>query len=87
MEIKRAKSLVCNMLDICAELQDESFSETCSGIYNDVQAAKTIENVIACARELMVFVNEQPWEDLDLAEFKEEIESIFNTLMEESEEF
>lgn len=75
------------MLDICAELEDELFSETCSGIYNDVQAAKSVETIISSARELMVFVNEQPWEEMDLAEFKDEIETIFNQLLEESEEF
>lgn len=87
MEIKKAKSFVFDMLDICSEMEEESFAETCSGIYNDVKAAKSLEAVINCARELMVFVNEQPWDEMELTEFKYDIENLFNQLLEESEEF
>jgi hypothetical protein len=87
MEIKKAKSLLDDILDICAQFEDETLTEACSGIYNDIQAAKNLEVVIASARELMVFVNEAPWEDADLLDLKDEIEEIFNKLMEEYEDF
>jgi DNA-binding transcriptional regulator GbsR (MarR family) len=87
MEIKKAKSLLDDILDICAQFEDETLTEACSGIYNDIQAAKNLEVVIASARELMVFVNEAPWEDADLLDLKDEIEEIFNRLMEEYEDF
>lgn len=85
MEIKKAKSLVSDMLDICGQLGDEVLNETCSGIYNDMIAAKSVEVVISCARELMVFVSETSWEDVE--ELKDEIEVIYNQLLEENEEF
>jgi hypothetical protein len=87
MEIKKAKSLLDDILDICAQLEDETLTEACSGIYNDIQAAKSLEVIITSARELMVFVNEAPWEDADLLDLKEEVEEIFNRLMEEYEDF
>lgn len=87
MEIKKAKSLVNDILDICSHFDDETLTEACSGIYNDVHAAKNIENVISSARELMVFINESPWEDYDLQDLKDEAEEIFNKLMEEHDEF
>lgn len=87
MELKKAKIQVEDMIDICNQLGDEELSEACSGIYNDVQAAKSVEVVITCARELMVFVNEAPWEDYDIQDLRDEVENIFNNLLEESEEF
>lgn len=87
MEIKKAKYLVNDILDICSNFEDETLTEACTGIYNDVHAAKNIENVISSARELMVFINESPWEDYDLQDLKDEAEEIFNKLMEEYDEF
>jgi hypothetical protein len=87
MEIKKAKSLVNDILDVCAQFEDETLTEACSGIYNDIQAAKNIEVVIASAGELMVFVNEAPWEDYDMQDLKDEIEEMFIRLMEEYDEF
>jgi hypothetical protein len=85
MELKKSKSLVNDILDICTQLEEETLTEACSGIYNDVQAAKNIEVVIASARELMVFVNEAPWDEMEY--LKDEIEEIFAALMEEYDEF
>jgi predicted transcriptional regulator len=87
MELKKAKSLVNDILDICAQFEDETLSEACAGIYNDIQAAKNVENVISSARELMVFLNDSPWEDSEVSELKDEAEDIFNKLMEEYDEF
>ena len=87
MDIKKAKSLVDDILDICAQFEEETLAEACSGIYNDVHASKSIEEVVSCARELMVFVNEAPWEICDLLDLKNEIEEKFNELLEEFEDF
>lgn len=73
------------MLDLCSRLEDDSLNETCSGIYNDVRAAKNVDQVIQSARELMVFVSEADWQEFD--DIKDEIENIFYILLEESEEF
>ncbi len=85
MEIKKAKNILNEMLDICSQLEDETLNEACSGIYNDVSAAKTVNAVISSARELMVFVNDADW--FDLEELKEELEQIYNNLLEEDEDF
>lgn len=87
MEIKKAKSILDDILDICSQLGSETLDETCMGIYNDVHAAKTVDAVVSSARELMVFVNEAPWEDYDMSELKNEIEELFLKLLEEYEEF
>lgn len=75
------------MLDICSQFEDETLTEACSGIYNDVSAAKTVNSVISSARELMVFINDAPWEDFDLSDLKDELEDIYNNLLEEYEDF
>lgn len=72
------------MLDICSQLEDETLTEACSGIYNDVTAAKTVNSVISSARELMVFVSETDWSDME--ELNEELEIIYNNLLESFEE-
>lgn len=87
MELKKAKNLVEDMLELCTQLEDEALTETCSGIYNDLQAAKSLELIVTCARELMVFVNETPWEEYDASDIKDEVENVFNDLMEQYEEF
>ena len=63
MELKRAKNLVEDMLDVCGQLGDDDLLETCSGIYNDVQAAKSIEQILTSAAELMLFVSETNWDE------------------------
>ena len=85
MDIKKAKNLVSDIIDICTQLGDESLDETCSGIYNDIQAAKDIEDVISSASELMVFVNETSWDDFEF--LRDDIEKIYVELMEEYDEF
>lgn len=87
MELKKVKTYINDMLDICSQLEDEMLTEACSGIYNDVQSSKSIEMAISCARELMVFVNEAPWEEFELIELRDEIETIYEQLLEEYNEF
>jgi hypothetical protein len=87
MELKKAKSLAEDIIDICNQLGDETLSEACSGIYNDISAAKSTELIISSVRELMVFINEAPWEDYDLLDLKDEAEELSIKLFEEFEEF
>ena len=86
MELKKAKNILNEMLDICSQLEDETLRDACSGIYNDVKAAKNTETVVSSARELMVFVSEADWYDSDVCELKEELEQMYNDLLEEHEE-
>lgn len=85
MDIKKARLSLNEMLDLCSRLEDDSLNETCSGIYNDVRAAKNVDQVIQSARELMVFVEEVDWQEFE--DIKEEVENIFYSLLEESDEF
>ena len=85
MELKKSKSLVNDILDICSQLEEETLTEACAGIYNDVEMAKSVESVISSARELMVFVGEAPWEGME--DLRDEIEELFTELMEEYDEF
>lgn len=85
MDIKTAKKLFNEMLDICAQIGDPTLDEASEGIYRDVQSAKTIECVISFSRELMVFVSEVSDDD-EIADFKTEIEDIHNELLESFED-
>ena len=85
MDIKKARLSLNEMLDLCSRLEDDSLNETCSGIYNDVRAAKNVDQVIQSARELMVFVEEVDWQEFE--DIKAEVENIFYSLLEESDEF
>jgi ABC-type uncharacterized transport system involved in gliding motility auxiliary subunit len=87
MELKKAKNLISEMIDICLQIDDQTLYEATQGIYGDVQAAKSIDAVITSARELMVFVNEVDLSLQELVELKDDIESIFNKLLEEAEDF
>lgn len=84
MNIKDAKNIVDEMLDLCAQTEDLFLNENTEGIYRDVQASKTIKHVLGCASELMIFVNETVFDDLDL---KYEIEKLYEQLQYDSEEF
>jgi len=82
MELKAAKKILNEMLDLCAQIEDQILSEETEGIYHDVQAAKTIEHVITAGRELLIFVNEVPGDD----EIKAEIEELYTSLLESNDE-
>lgn len=84
MNIKDAKNLLDEILDICSQIEDQILNDAAEGIYRDAQAAKSTEQVLRCASELMIFVNETPFDDMEL---KSEIERIFNELQDGSEEF
>jgi hypothetical protein len=84
MNIKDAKNIVDEMLDLCAQTEDSFLIENSEGIYRDVQASKTFQHVLGYASELMVFVNETIFDDLDL---KYEIEKLYEQLQYDSEEF
>ena len=80
MEIEKAINIICEILDICSQLDEENLNEACSGIYNDIHMAKSVESIINSAAELMVFINEAPWESMEGGEeLKYEIESLYNT--------
>lgn len=87
MELKRAKNMVSEMIDICSQMDDPTLYEATQGIYGDVQAAKTLSAVISSARELMVFVSEVDWSLQEIVELKDDIENVFNKLLEEAEDF
>lgn len=87
MELKKSQSLVADMLELCLQSGDPILMEHVSGIYNDVQIARSVEIVVSYAREVMVFVCETPWDEMECPELKDEIETIFNNLLEEYEEY
>lgn len=82
MDLKSAKKILNEMLDLSAQIEDQILSEEAEGIYRDVQAAKTIEHVIAAGRELIIFINEVPGDD----EIKAEIEELYTSLLESHDE-
>ena len=82
MDLKSAKKILGEMFDLASQIDDDILSETTQAIYNDVQAHKTLEQVITSARELMVFVNEVPEDDF-IYEIKLEMEELLNTLLED----
>ncbi len=85
MDLKSSQKILNEIFELCSQLEDQVLSEAIEGIYNDVQAAKTIENVIASARELMVFVSESIDDDFTM-DIKSEIENLYNNLLEDYED-
>lgn len=84
MDLKIAKKILNEMIDLCTQIEDQILSEAVEGIYRDVQAAKSLQAVITAGRELMVFLNEVPDEDF-YSDIKAEIEELYNTLLEDDE--
>ena len=87
MDIKKAKSFLEEMIELCNQLEDEVLTDACSGIYKDVIAAKSVETLLSLAREIMVFSSEAPWSELGMDDIRDEVEKIFNKILEEYEEF
>jgi len=82
MDLKSTKKILDEIFDLCSQLEDQILSEAIEGIYNDVHASKSIENVISSAREIMVFISETPDDDFT-SDIKNEIENLFQNLLEE----
>lgn len=85
MELKTAKKILNEMLDLCSQIEDPTLSDAAQGIYRDVQAAKSIQIVISAGRELLIFVNEVPDDD-SISDVKAEIEDLYNGLLESDED-
>lgn len=82
MDLKSAKKIINEMFDLCSQIEDPTLTEAAEGIYNDIQTAKSVEQVITSARELMVFVSEVPDDDF-VSEIRAELEEMLITLMED----
>jgi hypothetical protein len=86
MNIKDARNLLDEILELCSQVEDQILNDAAEGIYRDAQSAKTPEHILRCASELMIFVNDTPWDDQD-PELKSEMERIFLDLQEGCEDF
>jgi len=86
MNTKEAKNILDEILELCSQIEDQILNDAADGIYRDAQASKTPEQVLGCASELMIFVNDTPWDDHD-PEIKFEMEKLFIDLQEGCEDF
>lgn len=83
MDLKSAKKLLNEMIELCAQLEDTTLNEACEGIYSDITTAKSLEYLSTSARELMVFISEVPDYDDQVMDTKQELENMYNDFLEE----
>lgn len=86
MTLKTIKKLFFEIADLCVEIDDENLSTALESLYRDAENAKDPSDVLDAARELMVFVNEVPWSDSELDGLLTDIETVYNKMLEDTEE-
>lgn len=86
MTLKAIKKIFFEIADLCLEIDDDNLSSALESLYRDAENAQDPSDVIDAARELMVFVNEVPWSDEELDGLISDIESLYNKMLEDSDE-
>jgi len=82
MDLKTAKKILNDMLELCSQMEDQILSDAVEGIYRDVEAAKSLQTVITSGRELMVFIGEVPDDEFN-SDIKAELEELYISLLDD----
>lgn len=79
MNLKQAKELFEEIVDICYQTDNPKLIEAIAPLYIDVENAKDVSQIINYAEELQVFLNEMdilPEEEEDIQDVQEKIEML-----------
>jgi len=79
MNLKEAKQLFEEIVELCYQTENQQLIETIEQIYPEVEEATAVFKVISSAEELQVIINEiefLPEEEEDVQELQEIIEKL-----------
>lgn len=85
MNIKKAKIMFDELIDLCYQLDDKILSESIVSFYKEVADAEDECEVLQITSELMFYVDEVFAYDQDAEETKAEIQSLYNKMQDEIE--
>lgn len=85
MTLKDAKDIFEEIAELCIKLEDNRLSDALQSIYQDVEDADSISDMIVLLGDLMFYVDEISWSDQDIEEFKIEIQNLYNKFLDEAE--
>jgi len=79
MNLKKAKQLFEEIVDICYQTENPKLIEAVEPIYRDVEASQDVSQIIVYAEELQVVMNEMDIdedEEDDIQDIQEKIEML-----------
>jgi hypothetical protein len=85
MNLKEAKSLFDEIVDLCYQLEDNSLNNSLDFFYQEVSQAQNEYDIFNITSELMFYVDEINIYDQDIEDIKAEIQNLYNKMQDEIE--
>lgn len=85
MNLKEAKALFDEIVDLCYQLEDNSLNSSLDSFYQEVSHAKDEYDILEITSELMFYVDEINSYDQDIEGIKAEIQDLYNKMQDEIE--
>lgn len=85
MNLKEAKDIFEEISELCNRIEDANLIKALESIYQDIEKAETVYNVVELTSDLMFYVDDISWDDEEIEQVKLEIQDLYNTLRDEAE--
>jgi hypothetical protein len=85
MNLKEAKSMFDEIVDLCYQLEDHKLNDALDSFYQEVGDAADEYEILNITSELMFYVDEISPYDQDIEDIKAEIQDLYNKMQDEIE--
>ena len=85
MNLKEAKSMFDEIVDLCYQLEDHKLNDALDSFYQEVESAADEYEILSITSELMFNVDEISPYDQDIEDIKAEIQDLYNKMQDEIE--
>lgn len=85
MNLKEAKALFDEIVDLCYQLEDHNLNGALDSFYQEISHAQDEYDILDITSELMFYVDEINCYDQDIEDIKAEIQDFYNKMQDEIE--
>lgn len=85
MNLKEAKAMFDEIVDLCYQLEDHKLNDALDSFYQEVGSAADEYDILSITSELMFYVDEISPYDQDIESIKAEVQDLYNKMQDEIE--
>jgi hypothetical protein len=85
MNLKEAKAMFDEIVDLCYQLEDHKLNDALDSFYQEVGLALDEYDILSITSELMFYVDEISSYDQDIENIKAEVQDLYNKMQDEIE--
>lgn len=85
MNLKEAKAMFDEIVDLCYQLEDHKLNDALDSFYQEVGLAADEYDILSITSELMFYVDEISPYDQDIESIKAEVQDLYNKMQDEIE--